>query len=239
MRFAATPPIDGTLATYYVVPEDFCYALPNHISIEEGALMEPLSVAIHCAKLGNISLGQTVLVMGAGPIGLLCCAVAKAFGASSVVVTDIVDSRLEFASRYAATQTYKMKLISGEDNAQEIRSSCGISAADVVIDATGVESCIRTGIFALKKGGTFVQAGLKSKDVLFPISEMSSKEAIYKTCFRYGPGDYELAIELVASGKISLKDLITHHYEFDSAERAFQEIGQTGNIKSIIYGPKV
>jgi L-iditol 2-dehydrogenase len=238
MRFAATPPVDGTLATYYTVPEDLCYALPDHISIEEGALVEPLSVAIHVVKLGNVSIGQTVLIMGAGPIGLLCCAVAKTFGASNIVVTDIVDSRLDFARHYGATQTYKMERISGEENAQNIQSRCNLSAADVVIDATGVETCISAGIFALEKGGIFVQAGLGSAEIQFPVAELASKEAVYKTSFRYGPGDYELAVKLIASKTISLKDLITHHYEFESAGKAFEEIGQPGGIKSIIYGPR-
>lgn len=238
MRFAATPPIDGTLATYYAVPEDFCYKLPDHISIEEGALVEPLSVAVHCAKLANISKGQSVLVMGAGPIGLLCCAVAKAFGASEVVVTDIVDSRLEFAKRYAGVKTYKMERISGEENARNIQSQCGVSTADVVIEATGVAACINAGIFALKKGGVFVQAGLGASDIQFPVGELCSKEGVYKTSFRYGPGDYELAVKLIESGEICLKDLITHHYEFSSAEQAFKDIGHVDGIKSIIYGPR-
>jgi L-iditol 2-dehydrogenase len=239
MHFAATPPVDGTLATYYTVPDDFCYTLPPHISIEEGALVEPLSIAVHCTRLASITIGQTVLVMGAGPIGLLCCAVARAFGASIVIATDIVDSRLEFAQTYAATHTYKMQRLSSEENAKNIMSTCGTSAgADVVIDATGVESCIGSGIFALRKGGTFIQAGLGASDIVFPVGQLCSKEGEYKTSFRYGPGDYELAIKLLESRKISLRELITHSYEFSCAEQAFAETGQNGGIKSIIYGPR-
>ncbi|OBT58320.1 hypothetical protein VE04_00745 [Pseudogymnoascus sp. 24MN13] len=239
MRFAATPPIDGTLATYYTVPEDFCFILPPHISIEEGALVEPLSIAVHCTKLASITIGQTVVVMGAGPIGLLCCAVAKAFGASTVVATDIVDSRLEFAQTYAATHTYKMQQLAPEENAKTIMSRCDIPAgADVIIDATGVESCISSGIFAMKKGGTFIQAGLGNSNIIFPVGELCAKEGVYKTSFRYGPGDYELAIELLKSRKISLKELITHSFEFDCAEQAFVGAGRQEGIKSIIYGPR-
>lgn len=238
MRFAATPPVDGTLATYYTVPEDFCYTLPAHISIEEGALVEPLSIAVHCTKLAGITTGQTVLVMGAGPIGLLSCAVARAFGASVVIATDIVESRLAFAQQFAATNTYKMQRISPAENAREIMTRCSITAGvDVVIDATGVESCIGAGIFALKKGGTFIQAGLGASNIAFPVGELCSKEGIYKTSFRYGHGDYELAMGLLESRKIVLQPLITHTYDFSNAERAFEEIGTNGGIKSIIYGP--
>ncbi|RDW74210.1 hypothetical protein BP5796_07652 [Coleophoma crateriformis] len=239
MRFAATPPVDGTLAKYYTVPEDFCFVLPTHLSIEEGALVEPLSIAVHCSRLADIRLGQTVLVMGAGPIGLLCAAVARALGACVVVVTDIVDSRLEFAKTYSATHTYKMKSQSPEENAKSIMSSCNLAAgAQVAIDATGVESCIASGIFALQKGGTFIQAGLGAANIVFPIGELCSKEGIYKSSFRYGPGDYALALELLHSRRITLKSLITHSYEFDHAEQAFVESGKDGGIKSIIYGPR-
>ena len=239
MRFAATPPIDGTLATYYTVPEDFCFILPPHISIEEGALVEPLSIAVHCARLASITVGQTVLVMGAGPIGLLCCAVAKAFGASVIIATDIVDSRLQFAQTYAATHTYKMQQQSPEQNAKSIMSRCAILAgADVVIDATGVESCIGCGIHAMKKGGIFIQAGLGATDIVFPVGQLCSKEGVYKASFRYGPGDYEFAIELLESKKIGLKALITHSYEFTCAEQAFAGTGRQEGIKSIIYGPR-
>lgn len=239
MRFAATPPVDGTLATYYTVPEDSCFILPPHISIEEGALVEPLSIAVHCIRLASLTVGQTVLVMGAGPIGLLCCAVAKAFGASVVIATDIVDSRLQFAQTYAATHTYKMKQQLPDENARCIMSSCAISGgADVVIDATGVESCIGCGIFAMKKGGIFIQAGLGAADIVFPVGQLCSKEGVYKTSFRYGPGDYALAIELLKSKKIEVKSLITHTYEFADAEKAFVGTGRQEGIKSIIWGPR-
>jgi D-xylulose reductase len=82
MKFAATPPYDGTLTGFWASPEDFCYKLPDHVTLQEGALVEPLAVAVHIVKQAEIKPGQTVVVMGAGPVGLLCCAVAKAYGAS-------------------------------------------------------------------------------------------------------------------------------------------------------------
>ncbi len=239
MQFAATPPVDGTLAKYYTIPEELCFVLPEHISIEEGALVEPLSIAVHCARLASISIGQRVLVMGAGPIGLLCCAVAKAFGASVITATDIVDSRLEFARSYTAAHTYRMERLVPEENAKAILSQSGVSGGfEVVIDATGVAACIATGIFALKKGGTFIQAGLGAGEILFPVGELCSKEGVYKTSFRYGPGDYRMAIELLESQRVSVKSLITHSYEFGSAEEAFAGTGRQEGIKCIIYGPR-
>lgn len=86
MAFAATPPYDGTLAKYYALPEDFCYKLPEHVPLEHGAVVEPLSVAVHIVRQqANVEPGQTVAIWGAGPVGLLCMAVAKAFGASKII----------------------------------------------------------------------------------------------------------------------------------------------------------
>ena len=91
------PPQYGTLASYYAISEDFCFKLPANISLEEGALVEPLSVAVHSTKLVGISSGSSVLVLGAGPIGLLCCAAARAFEAIGVVAVNIAEPRLLFA----------------------------------------------------------------------------------------------------------------------------------------------
>jgi L-iditol 2-dehydrogenase len=240
MHFAATPPHDGTLSTYYTLPEDFCFILPPHISIEEGALVEPLSIAVHSVRLAGITTGQSILVFGAGPIGLLCCAVARALGASTALSVDIEQSRLTFARSYAATATYRMEDKSPEDNATSIMTTSQLSeGADVVIDATGAESCIRCGVHALRRGGTFVQTGLGASNIVFPVGQICSKEGVYKGSFRYGPGDYKMAIELLNSKKVSVKELVTHAYEFSRAVEAFEGVSRRQGIKSIIYGPGV
>ena len=240
MQFAATPPCDGTLSTYYTLPEDFCFVLPAHISIEEGALVEPLSIAVHSVKLAGITTRQSIVVFGAGPIGLLCCAVAKALGASTVLAVDIEPSRLAFARSYAANATYQMEDKSPEGNAASMMTTFELGeGADVVIDATGAESCISCGMHALKRGGTFVQTGLGASNIVFPVGQICSKEGVYKGSFRYGPGDYKMAIELLKSKKVSVKELITHTYEFSRAEEAFEGVARRQGIKSIIYGPGV
>lgn len=238
MRFAATPPYDGTLSTFFCLPEYFCNVLPKHISFEAGALVEPLSIAVHCLKLANISPTSSVVVFGAGPIGLLCCAVAGAFGASTILAIDINESRLAFAKEYAATGVYRMQQASPMENAATILSSFGIDdGVDVIIEATGAESCISCGVSLMKRGGVFVQAGLGKSTIAFPVGEICSKEGVFKGSFRYGPGDYETAIELLRSGKVKVESLITHKYRFEEAENAFKAVSQQVGIKSIIYGP--
>jgi D-xylulose reductase len=160
MRFAATPPIDGTLAKYYKLPEDFCYKLADHVSLEEGALAEPLSVAVHIVRQAELKPGSNVVIFGAGPVGLLCCAVARVFGAEKIVCVDMSSDRLTFAKGYAATHTYLARKESAEDAGRAILEESGIEGgADVAIDATGAEPCIQTCIEVLRAGGVYVQAG--------------------------------------------------------------------------------
>lgn len=92
--FCATPPYDGNLARYYTHAADFCYKLPDHVSTEEGALLEPLSVGVHACRRAGVTIGQKVLICGAGPIGLVCLLTAKAMGASSVIITGIINKYL-------------------------------------------------------------------------------------------------------------------------------------------------
>lgn len=169
MAFAATPPYDGTLARYYTLPEDFCYKLPENMSLEEGALIEPTAVAVHITRQASIKPGDSVVVFGAGPVGLLCCAVAKAYGAKKIVTVDINDERLKFALKFAANASFKSARVSAEENAKNMIQECDLGAgADVIIDASGAEPCIQTAIHALRMGGTYVQ--VRSPSPLSPSS---------------------------------------------------------------------
>jgi D-xylulose reductase len=238
MHFAATPPIDGTLTGFYTAPEDFCYKLPEHVSTQEGALIEPLAVAVHITKQAEIKPGQSVVVMGAGPVGLLCCAVAKAYGATTIVSVDIQPSRLEFAAKYAATHTWAPAKASGEENAANLIKEIGLGeGADAVIDASGAEPSIQTSIHVVRRGGFYVQGGMGKPDITFPIMALCTKEITAKGSFRYGSGDYKLAVELVGSGKIEVKSLITGIVKFEDAEEAFKSVKAGKGIKVLIAGP--
>lgn len=238
MRFAATPPYDGTLTGVWSSPEDFCYKLPDHVSLQEGALIEPLAVAVHIVRQAEIKPGQTVVVMGAGPVGLLCCAVAKAFGASKIVAVDIQASRLEFAAKYAATHTFTPARVSAEENAANLLKAAGLpNGADAVIDASGAEPSIQTSQHVVRRGGIYVQGGMGKPDINFPIMTLCINEVTMKGSFRYGSGDYKLAVEFVALGKVDVKALITDTVEFKDAENAFRSVKEGKGIKVLIKGP--
>ncbi|KAF7776014.1 hypothetical protein Agabi119p4_4407 [Agaricus bisporus var. burnettii] len=258
IEFAATPPYDGTLARYYRLPSDLAYLLPDNLTLEDGAMIEPLSVGVHSvSNLGGFRAGQSIAVFGCGPVGLLCMAVAKALAAKRIIAIDIVSERLEFAKDYAATETYlPLKPMEGESkidyskrNAEHMKQMLNIQdrgdrAIDLVIDASGAEASIQTAIYIAKSSGTFVQVGMGASNVVIDLAALISKELNYKGSFRYGPGDYPLAISLVASGRVDLKPLVTHRFAFNDAIVAFKatRAGKSENgkgvIKAIISGPE-
>ncbi|KFA52698.1 hypothetical protein S40293_08761 [Stachybotrys chartarum IBT 40293] len=246
--FAATPPHDGTLQKYYIVASDYVYPIPDHMTAEEGALVEPVAVAVQIGKVADLRAGQTVLVFGCGPIGVLCQAVAKAAGASKVIGVDISESRAKFAEDFAADGVFvnNKKPVEGVDPVdaaravgEEIVVRYGLGeGADVVLECTGAEPCIQAGIFAAKKGGTFVQAGMGRENVLFPITTACIRALTIKGSIRYSTGCYPQAVQLIASGKIKPSKLITHRYKFTEAENAFEVVrqAQENTLKVIIEG---
>lgn len=239
MAFAATPPYDGTLARYYTLPQDYCYKLPESMSLEEGALIEPTAVGVHIVRQAGVKPGDSVVVFGAGPVGLLCCAVAKAYGATKIITVDINQERVDFALKYAATHSFISERVSAEENAKRLIQEAELGAgADVIIDASGAEPCIQTAIHALRQGGTYIQGGMGKPDITFPIMAMCTKELNVKGSFRYGSGDYQTAVDLVATGRISIKELISNKVKFDEAERAFEEVKAGKGIKFLIEGPE-
>ncbi|EJD35299.1 xylitol dehydrogenase [Auricularia subglabra TFB-10046 SS5] len=258
MVFAATPPKDGTLGRYYRLPADLAYRLPDNLSLEDGAMMEPLSVGVHAvANIAAFRANQTIAVFGAGPVGLLCMAVAKALGAKRVIAIDISQPRLDFAKSYVATDTYlpgkpsegESQIAYSKRTAAEMAAALGfpergVGAIDLVVDASGAATCIQIGVYIVKHGGTFVQVGMGNAEVTIPVTVLLVKEVNFKGSFRYGPGDYPLAIDLVSQGRIDLKPLVTHRFAFEDAGLAFQTTkkGRSDDgksvIKAIISGPE-
>jgi D-xylulose reductase len=254
--FAATPPHNGTLSKFYKTAADYCYPLPDHLTLEDGALCEPVAVAVQICKVGNVRAGQTVVVFGCGPIGLLVQCVAKAYAAKKVIGIDMSQSRMKLAKSVlkCADETFSpppMPKVHGEASTidQESEWSAHVAAQikqtfslgegpDVVIDATGAQSCIQTGVNLCKKGGTYVQAGMGKENIVFPITTACIRDLTIRGSIRYTAGVYRAAVDIVASGKVDPKVLITHRYPFEKAEEAFETVRKGGEdvLKVVIEG---
>ncbi|KZF25855.1 GroES-like protein [Xylona heveae TC161] len=244
MKFAADPPkVHGTLSKYFLLPASFCYKLPESISLSEAALMEPLAVAVHAIRLADIKPGSRVIVFGAATVGLFCAAVAREFGASTVVSVDILEHKLRFAQKFVGSSVGRTAMpdssLTPEENAKRLVEEHQLGeGADIAIDASGAEASVQTAIFALRMGGTFVQVGMGKRKIEFPISELCEHEITARGSFRYGAGDFDLGIRLVGQGKIILSGIITKVFPFESATEAWETAKRGEGTKTLIEGPR-
>ncbi|XP_035686386.1 sorbitol dehydrogenase-like [Branchiostoma floridae] len=220
MEFCATPPVHGSLCKLYNHAADFCYKLPDHVSFEEGAMLEPLSVAVYTCQRGEVKVGSKVLIFGAGPIGLLCLLVAKTRGASSVAITDIDDYRLAVAKEYGADHVIKVSTNDSQALAQTIAAEMR-GQPDVSLECSGVDSSFVTAIHATRSGGVVVLVGRGSLNVDVPIVNAAVREVDIRGVFRYC-NNYPQALAMVASGQVDAKRLITHNFSLEESLKAFQ-----------------
>lgn len=247
MVFAALPPTDGTLSKYFVSPADLCYRVPDAVSLEEAAMVEPVAVAVTLCRTAGLRAHQSVVVLGCGPIGILCAAVARAWGAKVVVGVDVVQSRLDLATRYGADGVFLPEArgaAAGMQHSQAMadevcrRFELLRGGADVVLECSGAEACVQMGVFVAKPGGTMVQAGLGREEVRFPITHVCTQGISVKGSIRYLAGAYPAAIDLIAGGKVDAKGLITNRFRFEEAEGAFELVreGRPDVFKVMIAG---
>lgn len=234
--FCATPPVNGNLTKYYAHAGDFCFKLPDHVTMEEGALLEPLSVGVHACKRGSVKLGTDVLIFGAGPIGLATLAAALSMGANTVAVVDIVENKLALAKELGATHTIVLNRDSTEqEKVKKIHALLG-GAPDVCIDCSGAEATVRLSILTAKSGGCVVLVGMGAAELTLPITDGLIREVDIRGVFRYC-NDYPAALALVSSGKINVKKFITHHFDITETQKAFDYArnGLEGAVKIVIH----
>jgi len=213
VRFFATPPIDGAFANFVAIHEDFAFTLPDHVSDDAGALMEPLSVGIWACRKAGVTAGDRVLVTGAGPIGLLAMQVARAFGATETTITDVQPARLEMAARTGATRTLKVDEEPLEDAGLEV---------DALIECSGVPAALSAGIRVLRPAGTAVLVGMgPSAEGTVPLQAVQTREIWLTGTFRYA-NTYPTAIALAATGRVDLEAIVTGHFGLEEAEAAMR-----------------
>lgn len=214
--FWATPPVHGCLRETVVHPAMFCFKLPDNISYAEGALVEPLSVGLQAVKKANVKPGDIALVTGCGTIGLLTGMSALAGGCSKVIITDMIQPKLNLASSYGMIPVDIKK----QDLMAVVKKETNGWGVDIIFEASGNEAAI-AGIFQpLCPGGKVVFIGMPVNPVLVDIVAAQAKEARLETVFRYA-NIYPRALSLLGSGKIDVKPLITDRYKFADVIKAF------------------
>ncbi len=222
MEFLATPPYDGALTELFVTDARQLFVLPDSMSFEEGALLEPLSVGLWGCERAGVEPGDKVAITGAGAVGLLAGISARAMGAASVVLSDIAPDRLEFASSL------------GFDVVESGKGPGVATGADVLLECSGAPGVLATGMEDLAPGGRIAVIGLSHEDAVpLPITQTSNKELTIVPVFRYRH-TWPTAIALVASGRAQVASLVTHRFDLAGSADALELTGAPGTVKTVI-----
>lgn len=223
VEFYAAPPIDGAFQEYVTIPSAFAHAIPDSLSDDGAALMEPLSVALHGATKAQITAGDRVLISGAGPIGIMLTQVVLALGATEVIVSDLDASRRDRALSFGATRT----IDAAEDVAQ-----LGLDV-DAFIDASGATPAVVAGIMNVRPGGRVVLVGLGATEMPLPVVHIMNLELTVTGVYRYR-NTYPRAIALAASGRIDIDRFATATFGLDEVGQAFEASGDPSSLKVIV-----
>lgn len=218
VRFWATPPVHGCLTPFVVHPAAYTFKLPDTLSFAEGAMVEPLAVGMHAATKARIKPGDLAVVMGAGPIGIVTALAALAGGCSRVVITDVLQPKLDLAATLGAITPVNVTHESVVEVVNELSHGWG---ADLVFEASGNARSVASVFEPLCPGGTVVFIGMPGAPVLLDIVAAQVKEARIETVFRYAHV-YPRALALMESGKIDVKPLITESFPFQQSIAAFE-----------------
>ena len=208
VRFFATPPVDGAFCDFVVLPRAFVHPVPDHVSWDAAALVEPLAVGVWACGKGGVTSGSQVLVTGAGPIGVIVGLVARAQGAASVVVSDVNSDRRAFADSLGLTSVDAVV-----DELPEV---------DVLVECSGARAAIHGGIGSVRPGGRVVLVGMSSTGVVdLPVGLLQSRELWLTGTFRYAHA-YPAAIGLLASGRVSVDSLVSKTFSLEQVREALE-----------------
>jgi L-iditol 2-dehydrogenase len=232
--FMATPPVDGAWAEYVAVRSDFLFKLPDAMSFEEGALLEPLSVGFHAMRRAQVKPEDRVLITGLGPIGLLAIEAAKLFGVTEIYGSDVVAFRRDLALELGASQVLNPL---EDDIGKRLEQLSGGKGIDVIIETSGNAKAISDTIDLVKRGGRIVFIGLPTADTIpLNISSLIDAELNVYGLFRYA-NTYPAAIQALSKGKQDIRRVITHKFALDDIKEAV-ELAITekeSSIKIMIY----
>ncbi|MDV6168534.1 2,3-butanediol dehydrogenase [Flavobacterium sp. DG1-102-2] len=202
---------NGGFAKYTVVEDYMVHKIPDTMSFEQGALVEPAAVAVYAVLQSGLSLGDSCVIFGAGPIGLLCVQAAIAAGSPNVIVVDVADKRLEKATEVGATHVINGK---SEDIPAQVKKLTN-GGADVFLDAAGVQATYDNGLKSLRNGGTAVLVALFGKPVTHDAFDQVVREITVKGIIAYR-NIFPQVINLIDSGRMPVEKLVTQKIKLDN-----------------------
>ncbi|HHV93127.1 MAG TPA: alcohol dehydrogenase catalytic domain-containing protein [Firmicutes bacterium] len=223
---------DGAFAEFVPVPADKLFALPEDMSWEEAALIEPLAVAVHAVRVAGDIVDQRVVVYGGGPIGLLVMQVVKAYGAKEVILSEPNSFRRSLAQQLGADYVIDPASVRPS---QWLREKFGPDGIDLAFECVGIEDTIKEAILSNRKGTTIVVVGVFPKPVMVDMGLVQDRELRLLGTLMYIKEDFAEAMELLSSGRVQGLPLVTHRVSFAETPKAFEIIErERGNCVKLL-----
>ncbi len=222
----------GAFAEYVAVPQRILYRLPAELSFEQAAMTEAVSVAVHAVKRTPLAADATVLVVGAGMIGLLVIQALRAFDCRRIIAVDLDESRLSKAEKMGATLTIKA---GAPDFQEEVLSATAGRGVDAAFEVVGLPETVKTAIGAVRQGGSVTLIGNLKPQVELPLQAVVTRElTLIGTCA--SAGEYPVCLELIASGKINVTDFISAAAPLEEGPRWFERLytAEKGLMKVVL-----
>ncbi len=229
--FAGHGETDGSLREWMAWSEKCLQPIPDSISDTDGAMLEPLGVAMHTVDLGKVKAGMSVGVFGCGPIGLLIIQMARLSGAANIIATDKLPHRVEAARRFGADEAY---LVEDNSHLREIQAATQGRGVDVSFEAAGAQEAVNDAFAAVRPGGRVILAGIPDDDRTSFSASIARRKGLTIKLVRRMKHTYPRAIELVSKGLVDVNSIVTHRFPLAEAREAFRVAERREGLKIII-----
>lgn len=221
MRFHGTPPVNGTLAEFVSHPSELAFEVPSSLSDNAAALLEPLSVAVYATQKARVTSGDSVLVAGAGPVGLLVSQMSLVAGATRVTISDIAEERLAVALGLGVNEA----VLPGDKSP--------VGSFDAFIDCSGSPTAIWEGTLRVRPAGRVILVGMGPEELRLPFHRIQQRQLNVASIFRYA-NTWPTAIALASSGRIRLDELVTQQFPLSAVEQALTAGADPRHIKAVV-----
>ena len=222
---------DGGFTKYANVPESNVYLLPDTLTLQDGALVEPTAVAVQAVKEGGLQFGDTVAIFGAGPIGLLTAIAAKAAGASKIIVLDLSQTRLEKAMELGATHIIN----SGEQDAVQAIRELVPDGVDVSFEVAGVAPTFKQAIDATRARGTMVIVSIFARPVEWNPIHLTNTGVKITSSIAYTPTSFQQTVDLMGTGQLKPQGIVTDQIQLDDiVEKGFEALSNDKSQAKIL-----
>lgn len=234
IRFAGYGTEDGALREKITWPERCFHPLPEGMNAIDGAILEPLGVALHAVDLGSLKMGMKVGVFGCGPIGLLIIRIARLMGASQIISTDILPHRLDLARELGA-----VAILATEDGAEwkEVWTESSREGVDVAFEVAGENAAVVTAVASARSGGTVVLIGIPGSDTTSFQASTARRKGLTIKLSRRMKHAYPRAIKLIEKGLVDVRSLVTHRFQLDDYKEAFSVARRREGLKVVVEFP--